>query len=503
MSKLVIPIAEVQGVDLKTNPLLLGTRKLRFATNLVFEEGVLKTRPGFVHTPLGLTGQFQGVSSYRPARGISSASFADDCQHLALVVDGKAWSYSNCESISITPTSPFFCKGDVNLFQAENYLIFQNPGTSTYWWDGTTLTESPGLIEQHWDDEEVPQVSLEDPAPVAAIPECYPTSTYNLTVRVIDKQTDLPIEGASVVLKRWSTPKYRGVSDDTGRCVWPAPMKKELRYFVSKNGYTPNNDVPFTVVGVDQEIIVLLDRPAETCGYTISAVDVDEAFTVGTVTIENTGDVPVVLNYFATIVEGAEVAGTWTVGGDTVTPPLELPVETSVELVFTATTPGDLSGNKLTIYTNCSGGDYPPLEWGVIPVPPPDPPPVIPVCDFDVVSPELSPSNPFQPGSAVNYLGVSEWFFDITNRGNVNLTVTGILVTFIPPFRAPVTHIIDPGVAPVGTVLVPNQTRRFRVITDSGVSEPNGGFAEGEGFKFRLLTDCSPSDEFTWPFLTS
>ena len=61
-----------QGVDMKTNPLLLTNQKLRAATNLAFDEGVIRTRPGFRYESWGATGQFQGAGEFRPRVGISS-----------------------------------------------------------------------------------------------------------------------------------------------------------------------------------------------------------------------------------------------------------------------------------------------------------------------------------------------------------------------------------------------------------------------------------------------
>lgn len=141
----------VRGVDMKSNPLLLGGKKLCSAVNMRFEEGVIKTRPGFVYVETGITGQFQGMCFYRPQRGISSSTFSNSEESVVIAAGGKLWSGG--EEIS---GLLFRDKGDVHLYQAENYLVAQNTLTDTFWWDGTTLTRSPGTQEVMWEDEQTP-----------------------------------------------------------------------------------------------------------------------------------------------------------------------------------------------------------------------------------------------------------------------------------------------------------------------------------------------------------
>lgn len=156
------------GVDLKTNPLFLGKKKLHAATNLVFEEGVLKTRPGFRYLPLGCTGIFQGACEFHPKRGLSTASFSEIEGGVVVAVGGKL--YFNC---GLVKGVEFPCHGNVNLFQAENYLIIQHAESETYWWDGVNSpVKSPGMNEQDFNNPETPFVELETVAPVGDVPEC-------------------------------------------------------------------------------------------------------------------------------------------------------------------------------------------------------------------------------------------------------------------------------------------------------------------------------------------
>lgn len=72
MSRVNILGIETRGVDMKTSPLLLGNKKLHAATNVVFEESVVRTRPGFRYYDLGAQGQFQGAAVFRPQEGLSA-----------------------------------------------------------------------------------------------------------------------------------------------------------------------------------------------------------------------------------------------------------------------------------------------------------------------------------------------------------------------------------------------------------------------------------------------
>jgi hypothetical protein len=150
MPRITIIQSGMSGVDMTTNPLFLPQDRLAAATNMVFEEGVIKTRPGFRYHDLGTSGQFQGAAVYSPSRGISHQPFADPYTALVTAVSGSL-SYNlsgDCylaPPVSITGNANI-SKGDVNIYQAENYLIVQSKFSNTLWWEGFgEYTVSPGL----------------------------------------------------------------------------------------------------------------------------------------------------------------------------------------------------------------------------------------------------------------------------------------------------------------------------------------------------------------------
>lgn len=156
-----------RGVDMRSNPLGLGNQKLHAATNMVFEEGVVRTRPGFRYHDLGIQGQFQGVCAYAPDRGMSAESFGPALSGLVIAAAGKVFVIDTTDGIfSCAPqdltcdAAPFACRGEVNLFQAENYLVAQCATANTHWWDGEgCMVASPGLADdQYWMDPEPPKV---------------------------------------------------------------------------------------------------------------------------------------------------------------------------------------------------------------------------------------------------------------------------------------------------------------------------------------------------------
>ena len=138
------------GVDMTKNPLFLPKERLAGATNMVFEEGVIQSRPGIRYHDLGVKGAFQGASVYSPSRGLSHQPFADP--YTALVVAaGGSLAYNLSEDCFFHP--PISIKGDsdlgvedINIYQAENYLIVQSPFSNTLWWEGFgKYVVSPGL----------------------------------------------------------------------------------------------------------------------------------------------------------------------------------------------------------------------------------------------------------------------------------------------------------------------------------------------------------------------
>jgi hypothetical protein len=140
----------MSGVDMKTNPLSLPEERLAGSTNVMYDEGSIKTRPGFRYHDLGVSGVFQGASVYSPSRGMSHLPFADPFTVLVLATCGGLSYNLSKDGYLADPVmvegDVAFGPGDVNLFQAENYLIVHEPGGATRWWEGWgPVTVSPGL----------------------------------------------------------------------------------------------------------------------------------------------------------------------------------------------------------------------------------------------------------------------------------------------------------------------------------------------------------------------
>lgn len=138
------------GVDMTTNPLFLPNERLAGATNMVFEEGVIKTRPGFRYHDLGIAGKFQGTAPYSPSRGLSHMPFADPFTALIVAAGKKVFYTLSKDGYFADPveiqSDDLLGDNDVNIFQAENYLIVQSHFGNTRWWEGYgKFVISPGL----------------------------------------------------------------------------------------------------------------------------------------------------------------------------------------------------------------------------------------------------------------------------------------------------------------------------------------------------------------------
>lgn len=162
MAKVTLIQAGMAGVDMQANPLFLPESRLAAATNMQFNEGTISTRAGFRYHDLGVGGQFQGASIYSPSRGLSHQPFADPYTALVTAVGGKL-QYNlvlDCdiaEPVTITGNNSNMAGADVNIYQAENYLIAQGNFCDTIWWEGMgAYTVSPGLDA----DDEVVQDKL-------------------------------------------------------------------------------------------------------------------------------------------------------------------------------------------------------------------------------------------------------------------------------------------------------------------------------------------------------
>ena len=236
---------ETVGVDMKTNPLLLGNRKLHAATNLVFEEGVIRTRPGIAYHSLEVSGQFQGGCSYRPQYGLSAGTFSETGDGLALAVSGHVYHVSveadaPCPAVKLTASATYKGKGAVHLFQAENHLVVQNPDTVTIWWDGEGVpTISPGMVEQEWNDPETPWDELNEPDPVANIPDCDPPpQPWQVEYTILDANTKVAIVNALIRVDRLGVNKFIGGTDANGKYTF-SPKERRYLFKVDAAGYFP------------------------------------------------------------------------------------------------------------------------------------------------------------------------------------------------------------------------------------------------------------------------
>ena len=144
----------VQGVDMLSHPLSLGAGQFASAVNLQFDNGRIKTRPGFRYDCLGPQGQFQGATFFSPSKGMSSRVFASEEVGLALAVGGKLFMAAPDEGCFPRPAFQigggvcFPLNYDVNLFAAEDWLIAQSFASDTFFWNGSgEARRSPGMKE--------------------------------------------------------------------------------------------------------------------------------------------------------------------------------------------------------------------------------------------------------------------------------------------------------------------------------------------------------------------
>lgn len=365
MPKINLLNIETRGVDMRTNPLLLD-KKLHAGTNLVFEEGVIKTRPGFRYKTLGCSGQFQGSGEFRPRRGLSAAPLSESKSGLVVVVGGEIWM--NCKKIG----DAFEGQGDVNIFQAENYLILQNNNSSTFWWNGETLTESPGMQETDWEEVETPVQEVEIVAPVAVIPECsFENSQGGITTTFIVRhlKTGRSIPGALVTLFKGTNRVAKGRTKDDGTLVLGTALGT-YSYTVNLAGYVPAGanfestgtaiphkwdacvDATLVVTGnnlVDVRLdeIVIPDNPDGDC-FAVSASIINQGLNnlKGRVRITNNSILPKVVNTItlpAGATHNASLPATVAAG------------KTLIVNIFSAVT---LRYTSVTVNTDCNDGNW-------------------------------------------------------------------------------------------------------------------------------------------------
>ena len=251
---------KTQGVDLKTNPLLLGNAKLHSAVNMVFEENTIKTRPGFRFVDLKISGVFQGACEYRPSRGLSAGVFSEDLTGVVAAVSGDLYfSEVNacgelCRTVQLTRDHPYVGLGDVHLYQAENYLIAQNPQGPTLWWNGIGLpVRSPGAMEQDWNDPDTPSDEPDVVKPVAEIAACdFDGGGVTVTFFVVDSVTGSPIQGAQITVYRNNVRMYRGFTDSTGKWRTKTTVGNYV-CVVTADGYDSTGNSAFSVSGTEIE----------------------------------------------------------------------------------------------------------------------------------------------------------------------------------------------------------------------------------------------------------
>jgi hypothetical protein len=233
---------------MKSNPLTLGNKKLAAATNMLFEEGRMRTRYGFDYKNLEANGQFQGACEYRPKEGLSAFSHSEADSGIAVVTDGVLWF--NCNPVSL---ELFSGSGAVHIYQAENYLILQNPESDTFWWNGDDEpVRSPGTIEQDWIEPEVPVYETEVVAPTAVDVYCdLDGDESGITVRflVIDHYTDRPISNVSWAFKHNSSRAYYGLSNAEGKFSL-RPRPRAYHYDLRKAGYSAIEDTRLQIDGL-------------------------------------------------------------------------------------------------------------------------------------------------------------------------------------------------------------------------------------------------------------
>ena len=120
------------------------------------------TRPIFEYMKLGLQGQFQGATMFRPSMGISFRPFGPCGSRLATAVNNRVFVNNapdtgvQCNPMelknpdTVTKCSKEvdeLCTGDIQLYQAENILVVQAFRRNTMWWTGEgDLVVSAGMV---------------------------------------------------------------------------------------------------------------------------------------------------------------------------------------------------------------------------------------------------------------------------------------------------------------------------------------------------------------------
>jgi hypothetical protein len=380
MPKVTLFEAGTVGVDLKTNPLFLGKKKLHSATNLVFEEGVLKTRPGFRYLPLGCTGIFQGACEFFPKLGLSTASFSDLDGGMAVAVGGKL--YFKC---GVVKGVEFPCYGNVNLYQAENYLIIQHEESETYWWDGVNPpVKSMGMNEQDFNDPETPFLELETVVPVRDAPNCTGEgSGVALRIRVINSSTSAVVEGALIELRKNGVFAHRGTTGPDGVVTF-FPRPRTYIYSVIKVGYDTLEEQIVAVNGEATEVIydacmppaIVINGEVEiVVGLSPIAIEATCFSMAQAYVLDGEDEIPTQIKLTLTNTSGGERSIFEVTSGAAITTdksyPLVVPMGGSVEIIVTGE--AALAGELVSVSTQCGDAGLVSVPFMAIPGPGPEP----------------------------------------------------------------------------------------------------------------------------------
>lgn len=337
------------GVDLKSNPLLIGEKKkLRFATNMVFEEGVLRSRYGVRYENLCCSGQFQGAVDFQPTRGLSYQPHSSADAGIALVVKGSL--YLNGEKLS---GNIFKSRGPVNLYQAENYLIIQNVESETYWWDGETLTKSQGMSEVDFAEIETPVFEMQIVPPVADItpciddePETCTEESSKVIVHICNSSVQNPLADAMFTLMLNGNFLLTKTTGANGKISFNVPQDL-YTYTVAAEGYDDFLEAVLDVNGCITEYVILKPKFCSVvitqAGYSVSSPE------SGIIIITNTGS------------ENVTITDTILAGTVTLTiPPLPITLSSGDTVTIIVESSVSLAGTSLSVVTSC--GTYN-KEW--------------------------------------------------------------------------------------------------------------------------------------------
>lgn len=435
-----------QGVDMKTHPLFLGNKKLHAATNLAFEEGKIRTRPGVNYHALGVSGQFQGACLFTPSLGISSQSFADPLAGLVTSAGGKVyindtWGRISCHPLEIACSEDFACRGEVNIFPAENYLVIQNQASNTHWWTGDgAATPSPGMAgDQYWLDPEPQRMCFSPQEIVANIPECdrFPCEFDACVLAITDIEVTAPDTAvftifnsgtAQATIDSFSATPAEGVTFDppsltieagVGQEVTVSSPDHDLEQFglgVSIANSCGSGTLAFTVPPPSPPVL-----PCELTVLSLTTINESLAFLV----LQNTGQAAI-----TSIQLDPVGSGEWSYN-----PLLPLDLASGATIAIQISGLGsDIQGMPFSILSSCD-----PINTEI---------PVItgPACDLDVESGTFD----------VEYSESGS--FTVINTGTTNVTITDVVsaatgFVFTDATELPITLI--PGESRLCVVLTP------------------------------------------------